>query len=89
MSALLASIGVLAHVPFLEPAPWAHRYWWLLLVPLAWGISMTWKAVRLDTLEGYWRRVTILTLQILGGCVGIAVGLFVIVQWVLPRLPAN
>ena len=42
---------LVAYFPSIEPMPAAHRWWWLLIVPLAIGISMSWKAVRLATLE--------------------------------------
>lgn len=88
-SAALASTSLLAHIPFVEPLPLAHRYWWLLIVPLAIGVSMAWKAVRLPSLGNYWRQVTAMSVQIVLGVAGIAVGLFVLIQVVLPHLPAE
>jgi hypothetical protein len=79
----------LAWIPILEPMPWAHRIWWLFAIPLALGMSMAWKAVRLPSLEHYWRAVFVMTGQILLTIVGIAVGLFVIVVLLLPHLPAE
>ncbi len=61
----------------------------LIAVPLAIGLAMAWKAVRLPTLEHYWRSVTTMVVQIILGVIGIAVGLYVLVLLVLPRLPAE
>ncbi|MDZ4754135.1 MAG: hypothetical protein SGJ11_06520 [Phycisphaerae bacterium] len=77
------------YIPFLEPLPASHRLWWIFVVPLAIGLAMAWKAVRLPTLEHYWRAVTTMVVQIILGVIGIAVGLYVLVLLVLPRLPAE
>ena len=79
----------LAWIPILEPMPWAHRIWWLFAIPLALGMTMAWKAVRLPSLEHYWRAVFVMTGQILLTIAGIAAGLFVIVVVLLPHLPAE
>ena len=84
-----AASGVLAYIPFIEPLPAAHRYWWLLIVPLAIGVAMSWKSVRLKTLEHYWRDVISMSVQIVLGVAGIAFGLFILIQFVLPRIPAD
>ncbi len=87
---LLANLpSLIAYIPFLEPFPAAHRWWWLFVLPLALGIAMSWKAVRLPTLELYWRSVTVMTGQIILTVVGIAVGLYVLVVVALPYLPAE
>ncbi len=69
----------LAWIPFLEPMTWFHRWWYLLLIPLALGISIAYKAIRVQTLRGFWLQVLIMTSQIVLGVValGLAVALFV------------
>ena len=37
---------LLAWTPFLQPAPAVDRWWWLLIIPLAVGISFAYKATR-------------------------------------------
>lgn len=78
-----------AWIPFLEPLPAAHRWWWLLVVPIAVGISLAWKAVRLEEPERWQRPVAIMSGQIVLAVAGIAMGLFVLVQLLLPLLPAE
>lgn len=89
MTAATTMSALLAHMPFIEPFPLAHRYWWLLIVPVAIGVSMAWKAVRLKSLEEYWRHVASMSVQVVLGVAGIAVGLYVLIIVVLPRLPAE
>ena len=83
----------LAYIPFLDPLPGVTHFWLALLVPLAFAVSMSWKAVRGSSLSkglsAYWKSVFIMTVQILLAVAGIAVGLFILVQLLLPRLPAE
>lgn len=85
--------AVVAYVPFLDPLPGVTHFWWVLVVPLAFGVAMSWKAVRGPSLaQGlavYWKSVTVMTVQVVLAVVGIAVGLFIIVQQLLPNLPAE
>lgn len=85
-SAALAPIG---WIPFLEPMPAAHAAWWLSIIPIALGVSLAWKAVRLETIEGWQRAVAMMALQIVLAVVGIAIGLYLLVQWIVPLLPAD
>ncbi len=79
----------IAWMPFLEPLPHAGRTWWLFLLPLAFLLSMAWKAVRLPRLDHYWRDVFSMTGQIVAAVVGLAVGLYILVIVVMPHLPAE
>ncbi len=83
----------LAYTPFLDPLPGVTHFWWALVVPLAFGVAMSWKAVRgpslANGLAGYWKAVVTMVTQVLLAVVGIAAGLFILVQLVLPRLPAE
>mgnify|MGYP001009378207 CR=1 FL=1 len=78
-----------AWIPFLEPLPSAGRVWWLFLVPLAFFLSMAWKAVRLPRMDHYWRDVFSMTGQIFAGVAAIAVALYVLVIVIMPHLPAE
>ena len=82
-------IGDLAYVPFLEPISALQRWWYVLLVPLAFGISVIYRALKLPTLDGYWQAVALMTLQILLWMAALAVGLVVIVQVFIPLLPVD
>jgi hypothetical protein len=81
--------GALAYVPFLEPIASLQAVWYLLLVPLAFGIAVIYRALKLPTLDQYWRAVGTMTLQILLWMAALAVALVVVVQVFLPRLPVE
>jgi hypothetical protein len=53
------------------------------------GVSLAWKAVRLESVERWQRPVAIMSGQIVLAVAGIALGLFLLVQIVLPLLPAE
>ena len=71
--------SLLAFTPLLYPID-AHRFWWLLLVPLAILISVVYKALRLPSLGRYPLGVAIMTMQVLGGMflLGAAAYIFVV-----------
>ena len=79
----------LAYVPFLEPINALQGWWYFLLVPLAFGISVIYRALKMPTLEGYWRAVALMTLQILLWMAALAAGLVLLVQVVIPWLPVD
>lgn len=74
--------------PFLEPLD-LHALWWVLLIPLALGVSVVYKAVRVRDMRRYWREVVIMTAQIVLAMIllGAAVYLFIefYVVWVADR----
>jgi hypothetical protein len=82
-------VSVLAWTPFLQPAPRVDLWWWLLLIPLSLGVAMSYKAIRVRDLRTLPREAVVLAAQIVGGMIGLAVFLFLLVQVLLPLLPAE
>lgn len=80
---------MLAFIPFLHPINFFHEWWYLLIGPLSLGISMIYKALRMDNLKRFWREVATMTLQIILGMIGMALVLMVLVQVVIPALPVD
>ena len=81
--------AVLAYIPFLDPIDAFHDWWYLLLVPLSFGISVIYKALRMPRLDGFWRQVAIMTTQIVIGMIALAICLVVLVQVLIPLLPVR
>lgn len=71
--------------PFLDPLQ-LHAWWWAFLFPLAFGIAVTYKAVRMPTLEGYARQVAMMTVQIVLGMILLGVASFIFIELIVPRL---
>ena len=78
-----------AWVPFMQPLPGVQANWLWLLPILIFGIAMMYKAVRVADLANYWREVGTMTMQVLLAFLGLATGVFIIVQWIVPLLPAG
>jgi uncharacterized membrane protein YedE/YeeE len=81
--------AMLAWTPFLQPAPGVDRWWWMLVIPMALGIAMSYKAIRTKDLRDYPRDVLRMSVQIVAAVVGIAIGLYLVVIVLLPHLPAE
>ncbi|MEN0020152.1 MAG: hypothetical protein AAF747_04615, partial [Planctomycetota bacterium] len=73
----------LAYRPFLDPID-AHAWWFLLLLPLAFGIAVAFRAVRMRSLDRYWRAVAIMTGQIVVGILALAVAAYIVIEVILP-----
>ncbi|HLO42328.1 MAG TPA: hypothetical protein VK176_15000 [Phycisphaerales bacterium] len=71
--------------PFIDPID-AHRTWFMLLIPMAFLISMVYKAVRLPDLSTYWRQVIVMTLQIILWIIALGAIIFVFIQFVAPLI---
>ncbi|MEE2719739.1 MAG: hypothetical protein VX727_08130 [Planctomycetota bacterium] len=75
---------MLGWIPFLEPMNWLQSLWYVLLVPLAFGIAASYKAMRVVDMRNYWRQVGLMTGQIVVVITALAVGLILFVKLLLP-----
>lgn len=75
----LALSAVLAWRPFLDPLD-LHRWWYLLLIPIALGVSMAYKAVRVRDLGTYPWQVGMMTVQVVLGMIALAFAAHLIVE---------
>ncbi len=78
----------LAWIPFLEPVH-LGRLWWLLIVPLCFGIAIVYRAVKAPSMERFLPGVLRLTANILGVMALLAALVFVVVYGALPLLPSD
>ena len=82
-------IALASYLPFITPMSVFHDWWYVLIVPLSFGISMIYKALRIGDLDRYWREVAIMALQIILGMIALAIALMLLVQVVIPALPVE
>lgn len=85
----MSAAGLLAWTPFIQPMNVFHDWWYLLIVPLSFGIAVIYKAVRSPTLVGFWRDAFMMTMQIVLAMIGLAIAVTLIVQVGIPMLPAE
>ena len=76
----------LAYTPFLDPMPMTGGMWWLTLIPLALGIAVVYKAIKIDDLNRYPKQVVMMTTQIVVVMIALAIGFQVVVGWIAPML---
>jgi hypothetical protein len=67
------------YTPFVDPLD-LHDYWWFTIMPLAFGISLAYKSVRLHDLSRVWPQTFLMTAQVVAGMIGLAVAAFLIVE---------
>ena len=77
-------MNMLAWIPFLEPMNVFHQWWYLLLLPLAFGLSVAYKAIRVPSLKLYWWQVALMTTQIVIGVVALGALVALFVQFAIP-----
>ena len=69
---------MMAYTPFVDPLLGAWNWWYVLLLPLAVGIALVYKAMRCDDLSQVPRQTLTALAKLLGAFVGCAVVLWVI-----------
>ncbi len=82
---MTADLLTLAVRPFLDPMPF-ERYWYLLIIPMALGIAMAYKAVRVPDMNKFWVQTFVMTAQIVLGMIALGTFTFLFVQVVLPAI---
>ncbi len=75
----------LAWTPFIDPID-ANAVWYLLLIPIAVGISLAFKAVRVGDMKKYPKHVAMMTAQIITGIVVLAIASFIVIDTLIPML---
>jgi hypothetical protein len=77
------------YIPFVDPINVFHVWWYLLLIPLSFGISVVYRALKMRDLDRFWRAVAMMTVQIVLVMAALAVALVVLVELTIPLLPAE
>ena len=77
---------MLAWIPFFGPMNALQSWWYLLLLPMAFGIAVVYRSLRERSYSTYWRSVLVMTGQVVVGIVALAAVLGVFVQYVIPLL---
>ncbi len=78
---------MIGYVPFLDPINAFHEWWFVLLIPMSFGISVIYRALKLPSLEHYWRAVMTMTAQIVLVMAALGIALVIVVVLIIPRLP--
>ena len=76
---MLSTPALLAYTPFIDPID-VHEWWMPFIIPLALGVSMVYRATREPTLNHYWKRTIMMTVQVLLVMVALAVAFTLLVE---------
>ncbi len=79
------NVILLAYTPFIDPIN-VHSTWFWLLLPLALGVSVVYKALRVGDMRHYVRQVLAMTIQIVVVMVLLGIASYVLIQHVVPRI---
>jgi|GEM_PF-575314 len=77
---------LLGWIPLLEPAGALGTIWWLLMIPLVFGISIAYRATHEESLDRFWFRVVAFTVKSTLAMGSLAVLLYLFVYWIIPIL---
>ena len=80
---------ILAYRPFIDPIDElfdAHRWWFFFLLPMAFLISLAYKAVRVADFRDYWRLVLGMTVQIVVAIIALGAASFLVIEFLIPRI---
>lgn len=80
---------LVAWIPFLQPMTALGNAWWLLMVPLVFGVSIVHRAVQDPTMDGYWGRVVRLSVKANAMLGLLALAIYLFVYFVIPLLRAD
>lgn len=73
--------------PFVDPID-MHSTWYWLLLPMALGVSVVYKAVRVQSMERYWSQVLYMTVQIVIAMILLGATTYVVVMKFAPMVAA-
>lgn len=75
----------LAYRPFIDPID-AHKWWFVLLLPMAFFLSLAYKSVRVADLRDLLRNTLVMSVQITLAMIGLGFAFYMFVQFVLPHI---
>jgi prolipoprotein diacylglyceryltransferase len=75
----------LAYRPFIDPLN-LHAWWYVLLVPCAFLVAFTYKAIRIPNIKRLPRDTAVMAMQIILGMVALGAAGYLFIEVVLPRL---
>ncbi len=87
---MLASLAMLfAYTPFITPMHSMQPWWYVLVVPLAFGISLIYKSLHLQDMRKLMTSTLVMTAQIVLAVVALGLAVAIFVVYVIPRIPVH
>ncbi|MCC6952428.1 MAG: hypothetical protein IT433_13415 [Phycisphaerales bacterium] len=76
---------LLAWRPFLDPLD-LHQHWYLLIFPMALLVSLSYKAVRVESLRELPKQTLVMAVQIVLAMIALGFAAWMLVQYVAPMV---
>ncbi len=83
------TVTLIGQIPFLEPFSGLGVFWWVLMLPLVFGIAVAYRATHDVSIEGFWTRTSLFTIKSMVAMTALAAALYLFVYLGLPLLPAD
>lgn len=83
------AVSAPAYVPFKMPLNALQDWWYLLLLPLAFGIALIYKAIRVADMRHLVQQTMLMTAQIVMAMIALAVALAIFILVIIPMLPVE
>ena len=80
------STPMIGWIPFLQPAGSLGTLWWLLMIPLIFGISIAYRATHDASIEQFWWRVFLFVMKSTLAMGSLALVMYLFVYWIIPIL---
>ena len=80
------STPMIGWIPFLQPAGSLGTLWWLLMIPLIFGISIAYRATHDASIEQFWQRVFLFVMKSTLAMGSLALVMYLFVYWIIPIL---
>ena len=80
------STPMIGWIPFLQPAGSLGTLWWLLMIPLIFGISIAYRATHDASIDQFWTRVFVFVTKSTLAMGSLALVMYLFVYWIIPIL---
>ena len=84
--AIAFSTPMIGWIPFLQPAGSLGNLWWLLMIPLIFGISIAYRATHDASIDQFWIRVFVFVTKSTLAMGSLALVMYLFVYWIIPIL---
>lgn len=85
----MLSAMMLGYVPFITPMHGIQPWWYVLVVPLAFGISLIYKSLHLHDMRRLIVSSLVMTAQIVLAVVALGLAVAIFAVYVIPQIPVR
>ena len=80
---------LLGYTPFITPMHGLQAWWYVLVVPLAFGISLIYKSLHLHDMRRLVVATLVMTAQIVLAVIALGLAVAIFVVYIIPQIPVR